>query len=168
MLLIKNLQWSAVFLSKAVTCFSKSLMLVALSKLVHAWTPGQYCSGKMHKWHRQAHLSRNLYHGHWIQQLLTTHLMCKRLACGGTRLAETSEGTTAAFGLIRGGCRAGGPIAPVGLNQRARSCQACWEAWRYHAVIIPKGPMLLDLGQAGFKSPGCLAGYSYSPSYSTL
>ncbi len=36
-LLMKHLQWSAVFLSKAVTCFSNSLMLVALSKLCPNW-----------------------------------------------------------------------------------------------------------------------------------
>ena len=53
----KNKQWSAFLLSKPVTRFSNSPMLVALPRLVHTCCFGQLDStvqAKMHRWHRQA------------------------------------------------------------------------------------------------------------------
>ncbi len=51
------------------------------------------------------------------QQLLSTHLMCRSLACGGRHAAEPRKNTGASFGHIRwgvrGGVRAAGPTASV-------------------------------------------------------
>ncbi len=51
------------------------------------------------------------------QQLLSTHLVCRSLACGGRHAAEPRKDTRASFGHIRWGVRgvvrAAGPTASV-------------------------------------------------------
>ncbi len=63
------------------------------------------------------HMSCSLLCPALSNTLLNTHLICRRLACGGRHAAEPRKDTRASFGHIRwdvrGVVRAAGPTASV-------------------------------------------------------